>query len=135
MLYFVPSWHDYIDHFVVIFYWCMDIKLNLSYYASITLNAFRDLLCPKLCLHTTPFIRKHIEAAVLCIQYVTETDRTQRISRDSCWQQFDTTCILINVVHFLNRPCNAPSWFDKVGKKPSVRADLVIFSHMLCVSR
>ena len=27
----------------------MDIKLNLSYYASIMLDAFKDLLCLKLC--------------------------------------------------------------------------------------
>ena len=29
----------------------MDIKLNLSYYASIMLDAFSDLLCSKLCWH------------------------------------------------------------------------------------
>ena len=32
----------------------MDIKLNLSYYASIMLDAFRDLLCSKLCWHNRP---------------------------------------------------------------------------------
>ena len=44
----------YIDHFVVIFLQCMDIKLNLSYYASIMLDAFQDLLCSKLCWHNRP---------------------------------------------------------------------------------
>ena len=32
----------------------MDIKLNLSYYASIMLDAFKDLLCSKLCWHNRP---------------------------------------------------------------------------------
>ena len=45
---------DYIDHFVVIFLHCMDIKLNLSYFASIMLDAFEDLLCSKLCWHNRP---------------------------------------------------------------------------------
>ena len=45
---------SYIDHFVVIFLQCMDIKLNLSYYASIMLDAFKDLLCSKLCWHNRP---------------------------------------------------------------------------------
>ena len=32
----------------------MDIKLNLSYYASIMLDDFKDLLCLKLCWHNWP---------------------------------------------------------------------------------
>ena len=32
----------------------MDIKLNLPYYASIMLDAFKDLLCSKLCWHNRP---------------------------------------------------------------------------------
>ena len=32
----------------------LDIKLNLSYYASIMLDAFRDLLCSKSCRHNRP---------------------------------------------------------------------------------
>ena len=32
----------------------MDIKLNLSYYASIMLNTFRDVSCSKLCWHNGP---------------------------------------------------------------------------------
>ena len=32
----------------------MDIKLNLSYHASIMLDAFKDLLCSKLCWHNRP---------------------------------------------------------------------------------
>ena len=37
-----------------LFYLCMDIKLNLSYYASIMLDAFNNLLCSKLCWHNRP---------------------------------------------------------------------------------
>ena len=32
----------------------MDIKLNVSYYASIILDAFKDLLCSKLCWNNRP---------------------------------------------------------------------------------
>ena len=32
----------------------MDIKLNLSCYASIMPDAFKDLLCSKLCWHNRP---------------------------------------------------------------------------------
>ena len=32
----------------------MDIKLNLTYNASIMLNVFKDLLCSKLCWHNSP---------------------------------------------------------------------------------
>ena len=47
---FIITNGDYINHFVVIFcnVW---VKLNFSYYASITLDAFKDLLCSKLCWH------------------------------------------------------------------------------------
>ena len=32
----------------------MNIKLNLSHYASIMLDAFKDVLCSKLCWHNRP---------------------------------------------------------------------------------
>ena len=32
----------------------IDIKLNLSYYASIVLDAFKHILCSKLCWHNRP---------------------------------------------------------------------------------
>ena len=37
----------------------MDIKLNLSYYVSIMLDAFKDLLCLKLCWHNRPGPRQN----------------------------------------------------------------------------
>ena len=52
---------------------------------------------------------------------------------DSCQQQSDTTHILINIVYQLQKPCNAPSLFDRVGKKLSVKVDQVDYSHMLGV--
>ena len=80
--YFVPTWHYYYfskgfikialginmsvnewimtsirlhcDYFVVTFCLCMNIKQNLSYYASIMLDAFIDLLCSTLCWHNRP---------------------------------------------------------------------------------
>ena len=49
------------------------------------------------------------------------------------WQQFGTQPILISAPHWANRPCNAPSRFYGVGKKPSVKADLAIYSHAVDV--
>ena len=54
--------------------------------------------------------------------------------QDNCWQQYDTTHILINVIHWLHRHCSAPLWFDRVTKKPSVNADLTIYTHVHGVS-
>ena len=34
----------------------------------------------------------------------------------------------------IHRLCGAPLWFYRVGKKPSVKADLAIFSHVLGTS-
>ena len=78
-----------------------------------------------------PFIKT--QAVVLYLQKVTET---VRIGQDSHWKQFGvaTTHILISATHWLHWPCSAPSWFDRIGKKPSVRADLVIYGYMLGVS-
>ena len=66
---------------------------------------------------------------------VTEIDSINRISRDSYWQQSGTTHILINAIHCLHRPCSAPSWIDRVGQKPSVKADLTICIHVFGVFR
>ena len=52
-----------------------------------------------------------------------------RIDRDSHWQQFGTQPIPISAPQWADRPCNAPTQFYKVGKKPSVKADLAIYSH------
>ena len=55
--------------FVVIFYRCMDIKLNLAYYASIMLNAIRDLLCLKLCWHNRPWPTPSLNMVLLKISH------------------------------------------------------------------
>ena len=56
-----------------------------------------------------------------------------RIDQDGRWQQFDTQPILISAPQWPNRPCNAPTQFYKVGKKPSVKTDLAICSHAVDV--
>ena len=76
-----------------------------------------------------PFIRT--QTAVLCVQQVTERDSIHRTGQDSRWQQSGTSHILISATHWPHRPCIAPWWFDRVGKKPSVKAALVIFSYLL----
>ena len=35
---------------------------------------------------------------------------------DGCQLQLGTTHILINAIHWLHRPCGAPSWFDRLEK-------------------
>ena len=76
------------------------------------------------------------QIAVLCLQWVTETDTVYRlmIGQNSCWQHFGTTHILNTTVHWFHRPCSALSWFDMVSKEPSVKADLAIYSHVLGMS-
>ena len=59
---------------------------------------------------------------------------THSIGKDSCWQQFGTTDILIDVVYWHHRPCNVPSCFGRVSNKLYVKADLAIYSHMLGMS-
>ena len=51
------------------------------------------------------------------------------------WLQFSTTtCSLIKSLQWFHRPCSAPLWIDRVGKKPSVKADLAIYSYVIgCV--
>ena len=56
------------------------------------------------------------------------------IDQEGCWQQFGTQPILISAPQWANRPCNAPTQFYRVDKKPSVKADLAIYSHVLDVS-
>ena len=57
-----------------------------------------------------------------------------RIGWDRHWQQFNTTQILISALQWLHRPYNAARWFYRVGKKPSVKADLATYSHVVDVS-
>ena len=56
-----------------------------------------------------------------------------RIDGDGHWQQFGTQPILISAYQWADRPCNAPTRFYRVGKKPSVKADLAIYSHTVDV--
>ena len=80
-----------------------------------------------------PFIR--IQTAVLCLQLVPERDSIHRTGQDSHWQQFGTTHILINAIHWPHRPYSAPQWFDRVDNKPSVKADLTIYSYVFGIFR
>ena len=56
------------------------------------------------------------------------------IDQDRQWQQFGTIPIVIGAPQWLHRAYNAPWQFYRVSKKPSVKADLVIYSHELDVS-
>ena len=60
---------------------------------------------------------------------------THWMGRDGHCQQFDTTPTLIGAPQSPHRPCNAPMWVYTVGKKPSVKADLAMYSHTVDVSR
>ena len=60
---------------------------------------------------------------------------THRMGRGGHCQQFDTTSTLISVPQWLHRPCNASMQLYRVGKKPSVKADLAMHSHAADVSR
>ena len=68
------------------------------------------------------------QTVVLCSQQTTRMYTNHRIDQDGHWQQFGTQPILISTPQWANRPCNAPIWFYRVGKKPSVKADLAIYS-------
>ena len=56
--------------------------------------------------------------------------KIHRTGRDSRPQQSGTNHILIGATHWPHRPCIAPWWFDRVGNKPLVKADLVIYSYV-----
>ena len=72
---------------------------------------------------------------VLCPQQVTDMYTTHRMGQYRHCQQFDTTPTLISASQWPHRPCNAPIWFYRVSKKPSVKADLATYSHTVDVSR
>ena len=57
-----------------------------------------------------------------------------RIDQDRCWQQFGTQPILISAPQWSHRPCNAPARPYRVGKKPSVKADLAIYGQVVDAS-
>ena len=56
------------------------------------------------------------------------------VGRDGRWQQFDTPCSLISAPQWLHGPCSGPLWFYMVSKRPSVKADLAIYSPVSGVS-
>ena len=56
-----------------------------------------------------------------------------RIDQDGHWQQFGTQPILISAPQGACWPCNAPTRSHMVGKKPSVKADLAIYSQAVDV--
>ena len=59
---------------------------------------------------------------------VSDPDRhnSQGIGQACHQNQFGTPCSLINAPQGPQRPGEAPSRFDSVGKKPPVKADLAI---------
>ena len=72
-----------------------------------------------------------------------ETATVNLVGRDGRWQQFDhrlytlwfdKPCSLISAPQWLHGPCSVPSWFYRVGKRPSVKADLAIYSPVSGVS-
>ena len=50
------------------------------------------------------------------------------------FQQFDTLCCLINAPQQYQWVCFGPTWYDRVGKKPPVKADTAIYSYVITVS-
>ena len=72
------------------------------------------------------------QTVVLCSQ-TTGMYINQRIDQDGHWQQFGTQPILISALQWACWPCNARTQFYMVGKKPSVKADLAIYSQAVDV--
>ena len=58
---------------------------------------------------------------------------THRMGQDGHCQQFHTTPTLISAPQWPHRPCNAPMRPYTVGKRPSVKADLAIYSQAVDV--
>ena len=52
-----------------------------------------------------------------------------RIDPDGHWQQSGRQPILISAPQWPNKTCNAPKRPYRIGKKPSVKSDLAIYSH------
>ena len=71
----------------------------------------------------------------LCPQQVTDMCTTHRMDWDRDCQQFDTTPTLISAHQRPYRPCNAPIRLYRVSKKPSVKGDLAMYSHIVDVSK
>ena len=73
------------------------------------------------------------QTVVLCSQQTTGMYTNHRIDRDGHWQQFGTQPILISALQWACWPCNAPTRSYTVDKKPSVKADLAIYSQAVDV--
>ena len=69
------------------------------------------------------------QTVVPCSQQTTRMYTNHRIDRDGHWQQSGTQPILISVSQWPNRTCNTPTRPYRVGKKPSIKVDLAIYSH------
>ena len=70
---------------------------------------------------------------VLCSQQMAGMYTNHGMDQDGHWQQFGTHPILISAPQWANRPRNAPTQLYRVGKKPSVKADMGIYSHRVNV--
>ena len=70
---------------------------------------------------------------VLCSQQTTGMYTNHRIDRDGHWQQSGTQPILISALQWVCWPCNAPTRSYTVCRKPSVKADLAIYSQLQAV--
>ena len=73
------------------------------------------------------------QTMVLYSQQTAGMYTNHRIDRDSHWQQFGRQPILISAPQWTNRLCNAPTQFNRVDKKPSMKADLAICSQAVDV--
>ena len=70
---------------------------------------------------------------LLCSQQTTGMYTNHRMDQDGHWQQFGTQLILISAPQWACWPCNAPTQSYTVGKKPTVKADLAIYSQAVDV--
>ena len=75
------------------------------------------------------------QTVVLCSQQTTGMYTNRRIDRDDHWQQFNTQPIRISAPQWADMPCNVPTRFYRISKKPSVKAGLAFYSHAVDVGR
>ena len=75
-----------------------------------------------------------VQTVVMWSQYMTEMYTIHRIDWDGQRLQPGNLAILISVPQWPHMPCNTPMQFYRVSKKPSVKADLAIYSHVVDVS-
>ena len=69
------------------------------------------------------------QTVLLRSQQTTGVYTSHRIDQDGCWQPYGTQPILINAPQWPNKTYKAPTRLYRVSKKPSVKADLAIYSH------